>query len=206
MDKSAMYRLSYGLFVVTAQENGFDNGCITNTTMQVTSTPNRISVTVNKQNKTHDMIKATGVFNVSVLAEDASFATFQHFGFQSGKDVDKFADYAAKKRSENGLYYVTSGVNAYLSGKVVQEIDLGTHTQFIADVTDAEVLSDVPSVTYAYYQNNIKPKPEAPKEAAGKTVWVCKICGYVYEGEELPADFVCPLCKHGASDFEKEVR
>lgn len=206
MDQKAMFKLSYGLFVLTAQEDGFDNGCIINTVMQVTSTPNRISITVNKANKTHDMIKATGLFNASILAENASFDTFRHFGFQSGKNVDKFADYALKERAENGLYYVTAGTNAYLSGKVVQEIDLGTHTQFVADVTAGEILSGVPSVTYAYYQSNIKPKPEAPKEKAGKTVWVCKICGYVYEGEELPADFVCPLCKHGAADFEKEVR
>lgn len=206
MDQSVMFKLSYGLFVLTAQENGFDNGCIINTVMQVTSTPNRISITVNKQNKTHDMVKATGLFNVSVLAEDASFDTFKHFGFQSGKNVDKFEDYGPKERSESGLYYVTAGTNSYLSGKVVQEIDLGTHTQFIADVTAGKVLSDVPSVTYTYYQNNIKPKREASKEKSGKTVWVCKICGYVYEGEELPADFICPLCKHGASDFEKEVR
>ena len=206
MDQRAMFKLSYGLFVLTAQENGFDNGCIINTVMQVTSTPNRISITVNKANRTHDMIQATGVFNASVLAENASFDTFRHFGFQSGKNVDKFADYAPKERAENGLYYVTAGTNAYLSGKVAQEVDLGTHTQFIADVTAGEILSDVPSVTYAYYQSNIKPKPEGPKEKAGKAVWVCKICGYVHEGEELPADFVCPLCKHGAADFEKEVR
>ena len=203
MDQRAMFKLSYGLFVLTAQENGFDNGCIINTVMQVTSTPNRISITVNKQNKTHDMIKATGLFNVSVLAEDASFDTFKHFGFQSGRNADKFEDYGPKERSENGLYYVKAGTNSYLSGKVVQEIDLGTHTQFIADVTAAELLSERPSVTYTYYQDHIKPKPEAPKEKSGKTVWVC---GYVYEGEELPADYICPLCKHGASDFEKEVR
>ena len=206
MDQRAMFKLSYGLFVLTAKEDGFDNGCIINTAMQVTSTPNRISITVNKANKTHDMVKATGLFNVSILAEDASFDTFQQFGFQSGKSVDKFADYASKARGENGLFYVTKGTNAYLSGKVVEEIDLGTHTQFIADVTGGEILSDVPSATYSYYQSNIKPKPEAPKEKAGKTVWVCKICGYVHEAEELPADFVCPLCKHGAADFEREVR
>lgn len=204
MDQKAMYKFSYGLFVLTAQENGFDNGCIINTAIQVTSTPNRISVTVNKQNKTHDMIRATGVFNISMLAEDTDFKTFQHFGFQSGKNVDKFEDYGPKERSENGLYYITKGTNAYVSGKVVQEIDLGSHTQFIADVTAAEVLSGVPSVTYTYYQEHIKPKPEAPK--TGKTVWVCKVCGYVYEGEELPADFICPLCKHGAEDFEKVVK
>lgn len=206
MDQNVMFKLSYGLFVLTAQENGFDNGCIINTVMQVTSTPNRISITVNKQNRTHDMVKATGLFNVSVLAEDASFDTFKHFGFQSGKNVDKFEDYGLKERSENGLYYITKGTNSYLSGKVVQEIDLGTHTQFIADVTAAELLSEAASVTYTYYQDNIKPKPQVPKEKEGKKVWVCKICGYVYEGEDLPADFVCPLCKHGASDFEMEVR
>ena len=206
MDQKAMFKLSYGLFVLTAQENGFDNGCIINTVMQVTSTPNRISITVNKQNKTHDMVKATGMFNVSVLAEDASFDTFKHFGFQSGKNVDKFEDYGLKERSENGLYYITKGTNSYLSGKVVQEIDLGTHTQFIADVTAAELLSEAASVTYTYYQDNIKPKPQVPKKKERKKVWVCKICGYVYEGEDLPADFVCPLCKHGASDFEMEVR
>ena len=157
MDQRAMFKLSYGLFVLTAQENGFDNGCIINTVMQVTSTPNRISITVNKQNKTHDMIKATGLFNVSVLAEDASFDTFKHFGFQSGRNADKFEDYGPKERSENGLYYVKAGTNSYLSGKVVQEIDLGTHTQFIADVTAAELLSERPSVTYTYYQDHIKP-------------------------------------------------
>lgn len=201
MDQGAMFKISYGLYVLTAQENGFDNGCIINTAGQVTSTPNRISIAVNKQNKTHDMIRATGVFNISMLAEDTDFKTFQHFGFQSGKNVDKFEDYGPKERSENGLYYITKGTNAYISGKVVQELDLGTHTLFIADVTDGKVLSEVPSVTYDYYQKNIKPKPEAPKTS--KTTWVCKVCGYVYEGEELPADYVCPLCKHGAEDFEK---
>lgn len=204
MNQQAMFKISYGLFVLTAQEKGFDNGCIINTAMQVTSTPNRISITVNKQNKTHDMVRATGVFNISMLSEDADFEIFKHFGFQSGKNVDKFEDYGPKEKSENGLYYITKGTNAYLSGKVVQEVDLGSHTLFIADVTAGEVLSEVPSVTYTYYQEHIKPKPEAPK--TGKTVWVCKVCGYVYEGEELPADFICPLCKHGAEDFEKVVR
>ncbi len=204
MNQQAMFKISYGLFVLTAQEKGFDNGCIINTAMQVTSTPNRISITVNKQNKTHDMVRATGVFNISMLSEDADFEIFKHFGFQSGKNVDKFENYGPKEKSENGLYYITKGTNAYLSGKVVQEVDLGSHTLFIADVTAGEVLSEVPSVTYTYYQEHIKPKPEAPK--TGKTVWVCKVCGYVYEGEELPADFICPLCKHGAEDFEKVVR
>ena len=203
MDTKAMFKFSYGLFVLTAKENGFDNGCIINTAIQVTSSPNRISIAVNKANKTHDMIHAAGEFNVCMLAENAPFSVFQNFGFQSGRDADKFASFAQKKRSANGIYYITDVANAYVSAKVVQEIDLGTHTMFIADVTDAEVLSDVPSVTYNYYQANIKPKPQVTSAQAGKTKWVCKICGYVYEGEELPADFICPICKHGAQDFEK---
>ena len=203
MDTKAMFKFSYGLFVLTARENGFDNGCIINTAIQVTSSPNRISIAVNKANKTHDMIHAAGEFNVCMLAENAPFSVFQNFGFQSGRDADKFASFAQKKRSANGIYYITDVANAYVSAKVVQEIDLGTHTMFIADVTDAEVLSDVPSVTYNYYPANIKPKPQVTPAQAGKTKWVCKICGYVYEGEELPADFICPICKHGAQDFEK---
>ena len=204
MNKKAMYKISYGLFVITANQGGRDNGCITNTLIQVTSEPNRISVTVNKGNYTHDMIKATGVFTASVISEAADFELFKHFGFQSGRDVDKFAGFSGCKKAENGTMIVTSGTNAYLSGKVIQEVDLGTHTMFIADVTDMDVLSDSPSATYTYYQEHIKPKPEAPAKAqSGKTIWRCTICGYEYEGEELPADFICPICKHPASDFEK---
>lgn len=199
MNGKAMYKLSYGLFVVTAREGEKDNGCITNTAAQVTTTPNRITLAVNKGNYTHDMIVRTGVFNVSVLSEKASFDTFKHFGFQSGRDVDKFADYEKTGRSPNGLYYVTDGTNAWLSAKVVDTVDLGTHTLFLADVTDGEVLSDDNSATYSYYQSNIKPAP-AKEEKKG---WRCKICGYIYEGEILPEDFVCPICKHGAADFEK---
>ena len=204
MNKKAMYKISYGLFVITANQGGRDNGCITNTLIQVTSEPNRISVTVNKGNYTHDMIKATGVFTASVISEAADFELFKHFGFQSGRDVDKFAGFSGCKKAENGTMIVTSGTNAYLSGKVIQEVDLGTHTMFIADVTDMDVLSDSPSATYTYYQEHIKPKPEAAvKPQSGKTIWRCNICGYEYEGEELPADFICPICKHPASDFEK---
>lgn len=199
MDKKAMYRLSYGLFVVTAKEGEKDNGCITNTVMQVTSTPNRISLAVNKENYTHDMILNTGKFNVSVISEEASFDLFRHFGFQSGRDVDKFAEFQNVIRAENGLYYVTEGTNAWISAKVVQSIDLGSHTLFLAEVEDGAVLSNSPSATYAYYQEQIKPKPEKTKQ----TGWRCRICGYIYEGEELPADFICPICKHGAEDFEK---
>ena len=200
MDKKAMYNLSYGLFVLTARQGDKDNGCIINTAGQVTSTPNRISITVNKDNFTHDMIRETGRFNISILSEKADFSLFRHFGFQSGRTVEKFADDSACERSANGLYYITEGTNAYLSATVEQAIDLGTHTLFIAAVEDMEVLEQVPSATYAYYQSAIKPKP-AQKQ--GKTVWRCTVCGYVYEGEELPPDFICPLCKHPASDFEK---
>ncbi len=206
MDNKTMYKLSYGLFVLTAKDEK-DNGCITNTAIQVTSEPNRISLAVNKSNYTHDMIIKTGIFTVSIISEDADFELFKHFGFQSGRDVDKFEGFADCKRLENGTLAITKGVNGYICGKVINTVDLGTHTLFIADVTDMEVLSDTPSATYTYYQSNIKPKPQAASaEEKGKTVWRCKICGYEYEGEELPADFVCPVCKHTASDFEKVVK
>ena len=201
MNKKAMYHLTYGLFVLTTRAFGKDGGCIINTAGQVTSQPNRISIAVNKANYTHDLIMTSGVFNISILSQAASFDVFKRFGFQSGRDVDKFAGFDGCKRGENTVYYVTDGTNAYLSATVEQTIDLGTHTLFIAAVDDMEVLSDVPSATYAYYQSSIKPKPEQ-KPAQGKTVWRCSVCGYVYEGEELPPDFVCPLCKHPASDFE----
>ena len=202
MDKKAIYHLTYGLFVLTTRLGEKDNGCIINTAGQVTSTPNRISITVNKDNLTHDLVKESGKFNISILSERADFDIFKHFGFQSGRETDKFDGYAACKRSENGLYYITEGTNAYISGTVEQAIDLGSHTMFIASVDDMEVLASEPSASYAYYQSSIKPKPEK-KEAGGKTVWRCTVCGYVYEGDVLPDDFVCPLCKHPASDFEK---
>ena len=202
MDPKTMYRLTYGLFVLTARHDGRDSGCIINTAGQVTSTPNRISIAVNKDNFTHDLVKASGKFNISILSEEADFDLFRHFGFQSGRTVDKFDGFTDCRRSENGLYVVTRGTNGYISATVEQALDLGTHTLFIASVDDMEVLSPAPSATYAYYQANIKPRPEkaAPQ---GKTTWRCTVCGYVYEGETLPADFVCPLCKHPASDFEK---
>lgn len=207
MDSKTMYKLSYGLFVLTAHENGKDNGCIINTAIQVTSNPNRISIAVNKANLTHDMIMNTKKFTVSVISEAADFELFKRFGFQSGRDVDKFAGFTACKRGYNGVNYVTEGTNGFISAWVEQTIDLGTHTLFIAAVTDMEVLSGVPSATYAYYQNNIKPKPQAVgTTASGQTVWRCTVCGYEYVGEELPEDFVCPLCKHPASDFEKVVK
>lgn len=202
MDNKAMYRLSYGLFILTARLGEKDNGCIINTAGQVTSTPNRISITVNKDNFTHDLVRESGKFNLSILSEKADFSLFQHFGFQTGRTVDKFDGFSSCSRSGNGLYYITEGTNAFISASVEQMIDLGTHTMFIASVDDMEVLTSDPSATYAYYQDNIKPKPEKTV-SGGKTVWRCTVCGYVYEGEELPSDFICPLCKHPASDFEK---
>lgn len=203
MNTKSVYKISYGLYVLTASDGDKENGCIINTLAQQTSSPMQISVTVNKANLTHDMIKSTGKFNVSVIDQSADFSLFKHFGFQSGKNAQKFGTPDSYKfspcYSDNGLLYIKSGTNAFMSGKVVNEIDLGTHTMFIAEMTDAEVLSDKPSMTYEYYQANVKPKPAAPK----KTGWVCKVCGYIYEGENLPDDFVCPICKHGASDFEK---
>jgi flavin reductase (DIM6/NTAB) family NADH-FMN oxidoreductase RutF len=195
-----MYNLTYGLFILTARDGEKDNGCIVNTVCQVTTEPNRITVCVNKNNYTHDMIMKTGVFNVSVLSQDAQFAQFKQFGFQSGRDVDKFAGYEYVDRSENGVLYVTENTNALISGKVIETRDYGTHTLFVADVTEAKVMSAAPSVTYDYYFANIKPKPSKLEEK--KKGHVCKICGYVYEGDPLPADFICPLCKHGAEDFE----
>ena len=203
IDPAVFHKFSYGLFVLTTQADGKDNGCIINTAAQLTSTPGRINIAVNKANYTHDMILHTGVFNVSVLAEDASFDTFKRFGFASGKDTDKFAGFTEHVgRSKNGLTYVTLGTNAFLSAKVIDSYDYGTHTLFIAEVTESQVLRDMPSVTYGYYFEHIKPKPQ-PKIEEEKHGYVCKICGYVYEGDTLPPDFVCPLCKHGADDFEK---
>lgn len=202
MDKKSVYKLSYGLFVLTASEGDRDNGCIVNTVIQLTSDPMQIAVTVNKGNLTHDMIKNTGKFNVSVIDNTAPFELFQHFGFQSGRESMKFGtpdSYKfAPKYADNGLLYVSAYANAFMSGKVIKEIVLGTHTMFIAEMTDGEVLSDKPSMTYEYYQANVKPRPEKKK-----TGWVCKVCGYVYEGDVLPDDFVCPVCRHGAVDFEK---
>ena len=197
MDNKAMFNLSYGLFILTAKDGEKDNGCIVNSVGQVTSQPNRISLTVNKANYTHDMILKTKEFNVSVLAENSKFETYKHWGFQSGRNTDKLESISFK-RSANGLVYIADETNAFLSAKVVSTLDLGTHTLFIADVTDGEVLSQVPSATYSFYQNNIKPKPASTEKRKG---FICTVCGYIYEGETLPDDFICPVCKHPASDF-----
>lgn len=199
MDKKAMYHLTYGLFILTAKEGDKDNGCIVNTVSQVTTEPNRIVVAVNKKNYTHDMIVRTGVFNVSILTEQSKFDTYKHWGFQSGADVDK-TEAITYSRAENGVIYIAEETNAYLSAKVVSATDLGTHTLFLADVTDGSVLSEGASVTYSYYQNNIKSAPAATEKKKG---YICTVCGYIYEGDVLPEDFVCPWCKHPASDFKK---
>ena len=200
IDVNALLKVPYGLYVLTARDGDRDNGCIINTVMQVTNTPNRISIAVNKNNFTHDMILRTGLFNISLLSEEAQFDVFKRFGFVSGRDADKFAGDASSPRTANGLRYIAEAVCAVISGKVLQAVDCGTHTLFIADVTEAVTLSDVPCVTYQFYFDHIKPKPVVTEK---KTGYVCKICGYIYEGDTLPADFICPLCKHGAADFEK---
>ena len=199
-DKKVTRNFSYGLFVLTAREGDKDNGCIINTAIQAASEPLRVSIAVNKSNYTHDMIARTGAFNLSFLSEESKFPTYQNFGFRSGRDAEKLEG-VSFRRSANGIVYLTEEVNAYLSGKVVQSIDLGSHTMFIADVVGGEVLSKTPSVTYAYYFKNIKPKPEVKQET--KKGWICTICGYIYEGETLPEDYICPICKHPALDFQK---
>ena len=202
LDPTALFTLSYGLYVLTAREGGRDLGCIVNTVTQLTENPTRIAVSVNKQNFTNEVIQRTGLFNVSVLTEAAPMDLFRHFGFQSGRDVDKFAG-RTDPTSENGLRYIGGPANALISGKVEQAIDCGTHMLYIALVTEARKLSDAPSMTYAYYFANVKPKPQPkPAEDKPRRGFVCRICGYFYEGDELPPDFICPLCKHGAADFE----
>ena len=206
MDPKAMQKLSYGLFVLTAKTAEIINGCITNTAIQVTTEPNQIAFAVNKANLTHDMVLESGKFVITIISEKADFALFKHFGFQSGRNVDKFADFSDYKLTEGGIPYITKGTNAYLEGEVVSSSDLGTHTLFVCRVTDMEVLSDAASATYAYYHANIKPQPQKAAETKeGKVIWRCTVCGYEYEGDPIPDDFICPWCKHPASDFERIV-
>lgn len=199
MNTKALFKIGYGLYVITANNGEKDNGCIINTVMQVTSEPLQIAVTLNKQNYTNEMIKLNKKFNLSILTEKTDFGIFKRFGYQSGRNTDKFSDYNFVKRSPNGVLYITENTNAYLSAYVKQEIDLGSHTMFIAQLVESEILSDENSITYDYYQKYVKPQPNNNI----KKGWRCKICGYVYEGEDLPSDFICPICKHGAIDFEK---
>ena len=197
-DLSALFNIGYGLYVITSNDGKKDNGLIVNTVTQVTNTPNRIAVTINKVNYSHHVIKQTGKMNINCLTVDAPFKVFETFGFQSGRNVDKFAD-CTPLRSDNGLVFLPRYINSFMSLKVEQYVDLDTHGMFICSITEARVLGDRDTMTYTYYQNNVKPKPETD----GKKGYVCKICGYVYEGDELPEDFICPLCKHGAADFEE---
>ena len=196
-DLTALFNIGYGLYVVTSNDGKKDNGLIVNTVSQVTNTPNRIAVCINKQNYSHHIIKQTGIMNVNCLSVEAPFSVFEAFGFRSGRTVDKFAD-CNPLRSDNSLVFLPKYINSFMSLKVEQYVDLDTHGMFICSVTEARVISDKETMTYTYYQNNVKPKPQTE----GKKGYVCKVCGYVYEGDELPEDFVCPLCKHGAADFE----
>ena len=196
-DMTALFRIGYGLYVVTSNDGKKDNGLIVNTVTQLTDTPNRIAVNINKANYSHHVIKQTGILNVNCLSVDAPFSVFQQFGFQTGRSVDKFAGQKVY-RSDNGLVFLDKYINAFMSLKVEQYVDLGTHGMFICSVTEARVMNDLDTMTYTFYQKNVKPKPETE----GKKGFVCKVCGYIYEGDELPEDFICPLCKHGAADFE----
>jgi len=198
MNPKALYNITYGLFFLSARQDGRDNACIINTAAQIANDPTRIGIAVIQKNLTHDMILATGEFNVSAIATDAPFELFKRFGMQSGRSVDKFDGFSDAERTPNGLLRLNKYANAWFSCKVVDKIDLGSHTYFIAELKDCEVLSPTPSCSYGYYQSDIKPKPvQAPKKG-----WVCSVCGYVYEGDELPDDFICPLCKHKKEDFQ----
>ena len=196
-DMNALFNIGYGLYVVTSRDGDRDNGLIVNTVTQVTNTPNRVAVTINKQNYSHHIIQKTGVMNVNCLDVSAPFSLFENFGFQSGRAADKFEG-LQELRSENGLRFLPRHINSFLSLQVESYVDLGTHGMFICTVTEARICGSRETMTYTYYQNEVKPKPDT----AGKQGFVCKVCGWVYEGEELPADIVCPLCKHGAADFE----
>ena len=197
MDPKALYKITYGLYLLSVRSYGQDNACIINTVMQVTDNPVRIAVAVCKGNKTHDMIMESGRFNVSSLTTETPFSLFQRFGMQSGRDVNKFIGFEGVERAHNGIYRLNVYANAYFSCKLLRTVDLGSHTLFITEPEEAQVLSDEPACTYGYYQSDIKPKPQQPKEKG----WVCSVCGHVYEGAELPEDYVCPLCKHGREDF-----
>ena len=199
LQNAAFFKLSYGLYLLSSGNGQKQNGSINNTVIQITDTPKQLAVTVNKNSLTHELIAETGLFNVSVLTIDAPFELYKRFGYQSGRTADKFAGFPEVERSENGLLYLTKYANALLSGKVTFSKDLGTHTLFVADATEARILPDGESVTYQYYFDHIKPKPEAANRKKG---YVCKICGWIYEGDPLPPDIICPVCGHGAADFE----
>ena len=198
MDPKALFNVTYGLYLLTTRELGCDNGCIINSVMQVANEPERIAVSVQKNNKTHDMIKVSGMLCVSTITESADFSLFQRFGMQSGRNTDKFSGFSGAERTQSTLYRLNRNTNAYFVATVDSEIDLGTHTLFIATVCEAETVGNEAPCTYSYYQSNIKPKPQKSQ----KKQWACTVCGYVYEGDELPEDYVCPLCKHPRDVFE----
>ncbi len=203
-DPATMFKIGYGLYVLTSHDGKKDNGCIVNTVSQVASSPNRIAVCVNKLNYSHDTIKTSGKLNLNCLSTEAPFALFKQFGFASGRDTDKLAD-TAFTRSGNGLAVLKEYINAFISLRVEDYMDLGSHGMFLCSIVESAVISDQDSMSYSYYQANVKPKRKASAETAeAKKGWVCKICGYVHEGEELPPDFICPICKHGAEDFERQ--
>ncbi len=202
MNKKAMDTLTYGLYVLTARENERDNGCIVNTAFQVTSRPNRIAFAVNQSNLTHDMLLRTGRCNLSVLSTEADFSLFERFGFQTGKDVDKFKDFSDCERAGNGLFFITKGTKAYLSCEAESMLSLETHTLFVVRVKDMDVLSDAPSLTYDYYHAHIKPEGYgADSTGEDEKIFRCDTCGYEFVGDLLPADFVCPICGAGAANF-----
>ena len=206
MDSKVLFNIQYGLFVLSSKSDTKDNACIINTVTQVTANPDRISIAVNKSNFTHDLIAQSKKFTVSIISKAATFDLFKHFGFQSGKDVDKFSNFNKVERTLNDTLAIREGTNSYISGDVIQQIDVGTHSIFIANVVDMQKFNDIPSASYNFYQKYIKPKPQpVGKNSEGKTIWRCRVCGYEYVGDELPEDFVCPTCKHGVSDFEKVV-
>lgn len=213
MNQDALFQIGYGLYLVAANENGKDNACIVNTVMQVTQNPVRLLVSISNQNLTHDMVKNTGKLTLSVLTEKTPFAVYSHFGYQSGKNIDKFEEFDDVTRCANGCYRLNRNSSAYFCGTVCDSFVLDTHTMFLVDVTDADIVSTQTPVTYDFYQKYVKQpyKPSVKKtnaqdtsaESDSKTTnsYVCKICGYVYEGDSLPEDYICPICKHGAGDF-----
>ena len=201
MDNKALFKLSYGIFMLATKDGEKINGCITNTCIQVANDPTRVAISVLNSNYTCDLIKNSGVFAISILDKNCTFDTIKHFGYQSGRDVDKFADINASF-DEDGIPYLTENVSSVVTGKVLEKHELGTHTLFIAEVTDARMITGEAPLTYDYYQSNVKPKPAAVNAEKKIKAWRCKICGYIYEGSDLPKDFVCPLCGHGAEDFE----
>lgn len=221
LNQNALFQIGYGLYLVSANEKGKDNACIVNTVMQVTQNPIRLLVSISNQNLTHDMVKNTGKMTISVLTEKTPFSVYSHFGYQSGKKVDKFEEFEDVTRCANGCYRLNRNSSAYFCGKVCDSFTLDTHTMFLVDVEDADIVSSQIPVTYDFYQKYVKQpykpvvkKPEPTKAASESQTedgtkktetnsYVCKICGYVYEGESLPEDYICPICKHGASDFEK---